>query len=56
MNRFLKQNCGDKRILPKYLDLFDKNAKQKYFSMSFECTKVVFWDKELGLRWRGCVI
>ena len=25
MNKFLNQKCRDKRILPKYLDLFDKN-------------------------------
>ena len=28
MNKFVKQKCGDKRILPKHFDLFDKNAKK----------------------------
>ena len=28
MNMFLKQKLGDKRILPKYLDLFDKNVQK----------------------------
>ena len=37
------------QILPKYFDLFDKNV-QTFFSMSFECAKVVEFDEELGLR------
>ena len=44
----------DKRILHKYLNLFDNYGRKKYFSMWFKSGKdVFFYDKELGLRWRG---
>ena len=42
MNKFLKQKCGDKRILSKYLDLFDKNVQKNILVGLLNAPKLCF--------------
>ena len=42
--------------MSKYLDLFEQNVQQNFLVGLFNWLKVVFYDQELGLRWRGYVI
>ena len=43
MNKLLKQKCGHKRILPKFLELFD----------NFFFFKYVFWMHQNCVLWQG---